>query len=298
MQSLTILHAMLASASLSPADVKFRNYFNSPDARQIMNIEYSSLGDFLDKGYLAGNTEMHFLKSIELGFDGLKADMRLTKDGEIILCHDAGYTFDADGRIARFNREDFVPIRDLPLEKALSLEFADSFEGKTLHPCTLDTMLSLCQEYGMVPYLTLRYEPWQPETAKRMVELILKHNLQNRTIVNLFPGKKEAMDCVSSMLPGLEYSNTGLPDQPLTKELIDSSEKDGFKIICLCRNQIKSVTREKCQYAAFKGIHIWMWGSYTLEQCAEDLSLGITGFQMYNRLATNSVIAKMLDEMP
>ena len=280
------------------ADKKFSDYFNNPTNRMVMNIEYSSLGDFLGKGNLPGNTEMHFRKSIELGFDGLKADMRLTSDGEIVLCHDAGYTFDSDGKIARFNRENFTPIHDLPLDKVLSLEFADKFDGETLHPCTLDTMLALCDEYGMVPYLTLRYEPWQPVAAKRMVELILKHNLQNRTIVNLFPGKKEGMDCVAPLLPGLEYSNTRVPDDELTTELIDSSYADGFKIICLCRRTINSVTREKCQYAASKGIHIWTWASYTLPECAEDLLLGITGFQMYNRLATNSIIAKMLDEMP
>ena len=279
------------------ADKKFSDYFSNPTKRMVMNIEYSSLGDFLGKGNLPGNTEMHFRKSIELGFDGLKADMRLTSDGEIVLCHDAGYTFDDNGKITRFNRENFTPIHDLTLDKVLALEFADTFDGEILHPCTLDTMLALCDEYGMVPYLTLRYEPWQPVTAKRMVELILKHNLQHRTIVNLFPGKKEGMDCVAPLLSGLEYSNTRVPDDELTNELIDSSAADGFKIICLCRRHIESVTPEKCQYAASKGIHIWMWASYTLEECAEDLSLGITGFQMYNRLATNSVIAKMLDEM-
>ena len=263
-----------------------------------MNIEYSSLGGFKDKGYLAGNTEMHFRKSIELGFDGLKADMRLSKDGEIILCHDPGYTLDADGKITRFNKENYVPIRELTCKEATALEFADVFEGEILHPCTLDTMLALCEEFGMVPYLTLRYEPWQPEAAKRMVELIVAHNLQKRTIINLFPGKKEAIDLVSSMLPGLEYCNTRLLNDELTTELIDSSANDGFRIICLCRRTIETVTPEKCRYAASKGIHIWIWASYNYNECKEDIERGATGFQMYNRDVTNSVIAKLLEEIP
>ena len=60
----------------------------------------------------------------------------------IVLCHDAGYTVDANGRITRFDRENFTPIHELPLSKILALEFDQPFEGKTLHPCTLDSMLA------------------------------------------------------------------------------------------------------------------------------------------------------------
>ncbi len=295
MDNFILLHSMMASAAAAnAADEKFKAYFNNPFSRNVMNIEYSSLGDFQGKGYLAGNSEQHFRKSIELGFDGLKADMRLTSDGEIILCHDAGYTFDDDGRIAHFNSGNFVPIREMTFEKAASLEFADVFEGRRLHPCTLDTMLALCQNYGMVPYLTLRHEPWQPETAKRMVELILAHDVQRRTIINLFPGSKKTIDCVSALLPGLEYCFTGLPNQPLSAELIDSSAAEGYKLICICRQELASITPEICHYAASKGIHVWTWGANTIEDCKEDISRGVTGFQMVNRMATNSVIADIL----
>ena len=278
----------------SKTDKFFKSYFTTPFERQVMNIEYSVLSNFHDKGILAGNTEMHFRKSLEEGFDGLKADMRFTSDGEIVLCHDAGYTFTPDGKIGAFNRESFTPIRELPLCKVLSLEFEHPFEGRTLHPCTLDTMLAVCEEMDAIPYLTLRPEPWRPEVAKRMVELILKHNLQRRTIINLFTGNKEAMDTVSALLPGLVYCNTRLGTDALTTELIDSSAADGYQIICICQKMFDTVTAEKCSYAASKGIRIWNWGANSRELAAANIAIGVTGFQMYNREANNAFIAEIL----
>lgn len=279
----------------SKTDEVFKSYFTTPFKRQVMNIEYSVLSNFHDKAILAGNTEMHFRKSLEEGFDGLKADMRFTSDGEIVLCHDPGYTFDPNGRITKFDRENFTPIRELPLGKILSLEFEHPFEGQTLHPCTLDTMLAVCEEKDAIPYLTLRPEPWRAEVARRMVELILKHNLQRRTIINLFTGNKEAMDTVSALLPGLVYCNTRLGTDALTMELIDSSAADGYQIICICQRMFDTVTAEKCSYASTRGIHIWNWGANSKELATANIAIGVSGFQMYNRDANNDFIKEILN---
>ena len=277
------------------ANAAFKSYFSMPFERGVMNIEYSVLSDFHGREILAGNTEMHFRKSLEEGFDGVKADMRMTSDGEIVLCHDPGYTFNAEGQITRFDREKFVAIHDLPLAKVLSLEFEQPFEGKILHPCTLDTMLSVCAEMGAVAYLTLRPEPWRPQVAKRMAELVLAHEMKERTIINLFTGQKEAVDCVSALMPNLVYCNTRLSTDPLTRELIDSSAVDGYQVICLYYpKQFETMTPELCQYAESKGIRIWAWGARNREEVAATLASGISGFQMYNREVNNAVIAELL----
>ena len=271
-----------------------RYYVEHPDDSKVMDIEYSVLGEFYNFSCPEGNTELHFRKSIEYGFDGLKADMRFTRDGEIVLCHDAGFTLDADGRIGRFDRGNFVAIRDMPLEEVLRLEFAAPFDGRRLHPCTLDTMLGLCRKHGKVAYLTLRPEPWREEVAQRMTELIVKHDMQRQTIVNLFPGCKEAMDSVEKLLPGLVYCNTRRPGDALTEELMDDSAEQGYKILCLCRRMIDSVTREKCRYAARKGLHVWIWDTENAKECAYDLAKGITGFQMFSKDVTPAVIDGIL----
>lgn len=284
----------IQKSTFSPADKAFKVYFDNPFERKVMNIEYSVLSKYHGQGILPGNTEMHFRKGLEEGFDGFKADMRLSSDGIIVLCHDAGYTFTQDGKIAAFNKENFTPIHDMPFSKIRDLEFEHPFEGQILHPCTLDTMLALCEKHDVAAYLTLRDEPWREEVARRMVDLVRAHNMERRTIINLFTGEKEAVDCVSSLLPGLVYCNTQYPGVPLTAELIDSSAADGYKIICLNIHLLESVTPEYHQYAASKGIRIWTWGVSNPEDCAAHIAHGVTGFQMCSRDVTNAVIAEIL----
>lgn len=273
----------------------FKEYFNNPLNGSIMDLEYSVIYDGHGSHVFHGNSEPHFRKSLELGFHGLKADMRLSSDGEIILCHDSGYSFDDNGRIAGFSKDNHTEIHDMTLAQIQNLEFANPDEkGKHYSPCTLKTMLSICSEHKSIAYLTLRYEPWQLETAKRMVELILANDMQDRTIINLYPGKAEAVKLVASLLPGLVYCNTRMSGEPLTTEMIDFSADSGFKIICLCRSEIESVTPELVKYAASKGIRIWAWMAWTLEEVAIDLAHGITGFQMYNNMGTPEAIDKLI----
>ena len=278
----------------SPADKKFKNYFSAPFERQVMDIEYSVLSNYHGKGILAGNTEMHFRKGIEEGYEGFKADMRFSSDGEIVLCHDPGYTFTQDGKITYFNKENFTPIHDMSFSQIRELEFEHPFEGESLHPCTLDTMLSICEQSDSIAYLTLRPEPWRPEVAKRMVQGLIDHNMQHRTIINLYTGVKEAVTCVSTLLPGLVYCNTRYSSDPLTPELIDSSATDGYQIICLNVCQLETVTPENLERATARNIRIWTWGVKNAEECATNIAHGIAGFQMYTRDVNNSVIAELL----
>lgn len=280
--------------TLSAADKKFKNYFSAPFEHQVMNIEYSVLSNYHGRGVLAGNTEMHFRKGVEEGYNGFKADMRFSRDGEIVLCHDSGYTFTEDGKIACFNKENFAPIHDMSFSQIRDLEFEHPFEGESLRPCTLDTMLSICEQSDSIAYLTLRQEPWRPEVAKRMVQSIITHNMQHRTIINLFTGEKEAMTCVATLLPGLVYCNTRWPGEPLTPELIDSSAIDGYQIICLHAGQLETVTQENLERAAASNIRIWTWGVNNAKDCATNIAHGITGFQMFTRDVNNSVIAELL----
>ena len=272
----------------------FKDYFRRPFSRAVMDIEYSALARIGGKEDLEGNTECHFRKAIALGFDGLKTDMELTRDGDIVLCHDPGFTLDENGRITVFTESNYIPIKEMDLKQALALEFAVPDAGRYYHPCTLDTMLGLCQEHGLAAYLTLRPEPWRDATARRMAELILAHDMQERTIINLYPGCKEAMDFVAKLIPGLVYCNTCEPDDALTTELIDQSAADGYQIICLCHRKVDTVTPEKVAYAAERGIRIWEWEVTNAKDAADDIARGIAGFQMFSREVTVSVIDDIL----
>lgn len=255
---------------------------------RILNIEYSRLPG------APGNTEMHFRMAARSGFDGLKADMRLTKDGEIVLCHDPGYTFDKEHRITEFSAGNYTAIHDLSLPEVLSLEFDTPDEnGQPVHPCTLDTMLSICRENRLIPYLTNRHEEWREETAERMAVLLRKHGLEDSCIMNLYSGDPRTLRAIRRVLPEPVACDTKHDCDLFSMQMIDDSAEQGYRILCLCHKSSAPVTKELISYAAGKGISVWEWGMTEPEEVKNYLDLGIRGFQMYTRKVTNSVIRKM-----
>ena len=255
---------------------------------RILNIEYSRLPG------APGNTELHFRMAAAAGFDGLKADMRLTKDGEIVLCHDAGYTFDRDHRITEFDADSHTAIHDLTLKEILELEFDTPAEnGDPIHPCTLDTMLSVCKENRLIPYLTNRHEEWREETAERMAFLLRRYGLENGCIMNLYPGDPRTMKAIRRVLPDPVACDTKHDYDLFSEQMIEDSAAQGYRIICLCHRSTAPVTKELVSFTFRKGIRIWEWGMTEPEEVKNYLDLGIGGFQMYTRKVTNSVIREM-----
>lgn len=255
---------------------------------RITNIEYSRLPGF------AGNSELHFLKAATDGFDGMKADMRLSKDGEIVLCHDPGYTFDAEGRITVFNKDNFTEIHDLELAQIRELEFDTPDEsGNYYHPCLLDSMLRICRDNDLIPYLTNRHEDWREETAGHMFKLLEKYGLTDKAIMNLYAGNPDTMSAIRKFIPNADACDTKHREDVFSKEMIDESAKEGYKIICLCHFSDSPVTKELIGYAEKKNISIWEWGMTTAEEVRKYLELGVKGFQMYTRDVTNAVIRNM-----
>ena len=260
----------------------------NPYLNRITNIEYSRL-----PGY-AGNSELHFRKAAADGFDGLKADMRLSADGEIVLCHDPGYTLGKDGRIIAFDEENFRAIHDMTLSEILSLEFDTPDEnGCHYGPCTIDTVLAVCKEYGIIPYLTNRHEDWRVQTAERMAEKLETFGLTGKAIMNLYSGDPDTMRAIRTFIPDAAACDTKHDYDLFSREMIDASADAGYKIICLCHRSKAPVTRELTDYAREKGVSVWEWGMTAREDVKRYLDLGITGFQMYTRDVTNSVIRSM-----
>lgn len=254
----------------------------------ITNIEYSQLPGF------AGNSKPHFMDAINNGFDGLKADMRLSKDGEIILCHDSGYSFDSKGRITAFNPKDNVPINDLSINQISKLVFDIPNNDSCYGPITLDLFLSLCQKYNMIPYLTIRDDPHYIETAIRMGELLKKYELRDKAIINFFTGKDYLFDAVKRFCGNVCTCDTKYGNELVSQQLIDQSTSHGYNIICLSLNMINCISPEITAYAKSQGLDVWVWGVSSEEDAKKCLKLGICGFQMYSRFINNQIISNLL----
>jgi len=62
---------------------------------EILNVSYSKLFD-ID---IPWNSAEVFECACKLDFDGIKGDVTPTKDGKLIMCHDAEFWFDENGRV-------------------------------------------------------------------------------------------------------------------------------------------------------------------------------------------------------
>lgn len=253
-------------------------------AKSIYASQYD--GQFLDVAYsvispLPGNTEVHFQSMIDAGFNGLKADMCLTSDNKIVLCHDAGYTFDGNGRITTYDSGNNTPIHTLTLAQIEALEFATQVDGQYVHPCTLDRFLYLCKIYGVVPYITFR-EEYEDDTIAEMYRLLKKYKLEHKAIINLFRAT-ESQCAKLNYIDNFLICNTHYVGDTFNTDTIDNTEALGCKYICLYYADFDPVADATLvQYAATKDIRIWLYGTLTQAQADSFLQGGITGFQQYN----------------
>lgn len=251
----------------------------------ITNIEYSVLPGF------PGNSEPHFRYAAAAGFDGLKADMRLSKDGVVFLCHDSGYTLDGNGKITGFDSENCVEIHDLTSEEIERLEFADT-TGTAVHPCRLVTMLGICREYGIIPYLTLRPDDLREETALKMYRAVSDAGLTGKLIVNLYSGDPVSRKIISDLNPCVKVCDTKKPRLVFDAGVLEESAAGGYSYICLHQKSVEYVTPGLLKEADRLGTELWAWGfpkndsALAAEQCRFDLAAGIRGFQTYSRELT------------
>lgn len=254
-----------------------RNSYAAAFDDQILNVLYSVIPG------IPGNTEAHFLDGIQRGFNGLKADIRITSDGGLVLCHDAGYTFDNSGRIILFDQQNYTPIRNLSLKEVLALDFAEKVDGEYIHPCSLDRFLELCKEYGVLPYITPRWDGDQNNTLPELYRVLRKYNLEHSSIINLFTGSSAWSRIIKDIDSTLLCCNTLRTDTSLTEQIIDDTSEWGCNYLCINYDCFSTITPSLIKYANSKRIRVWCYRIHTKEEYFKCVEAGLVGFQNYSR---------------
>lgn len=135
------------------------------------------------------NTMTAFRNILAAGVDIIETDVRMTKDGKLVLMHDetVDRTTDGTGRVC-----------DLTLDEILSLNAASHSEPHIAPepPATLEGFLELVQDYPDVmlniefkDYPTPGNEKFAYECADKIVGVICRYKAENRTMINSFSGK-------------------------------------------------------------------------------------------------------------
>ena len=138
-----------------------------------LNIAYS----FINRKPV--NTVAHFTDAAEnFGYNALKCDVRPTSDGELVCCHDAGFTFDGNGYITTYDASNSTAIHDVTAATCLGYSHRTGD-----HPCLVGDYLDVCRKYGKVAFITIRNEYMDVVIPKLLEELRI-HNMTYSSIIN------------------------------------------------------------------------------------------------------------------
>ena len=135
------------------------------------------------------NTMIAFEKAIEIGVDQIETDVRITKDGELVLIHDAAVdrTTNGTGKVCDFT---FEELQRLDAGSWKSAEFAgcripklvDLMELVKDHPTmTLDLEL---KEYPVSGWEEVSYS-----VCDRVLQMVDEYNYTDRVVINTFSAK-------------------------------------------------------------------------------------------------------------
>lgn len=152
---------------------------NRPPFSGFLHISYSKIGS-----YAPPNTKAAFETAGFLGFDAIKGDIQVSADDVLIMCHDAGFSFNDDGKIAiNYTASTGTKIRDMQSADILAKEHSMFEMGE--HPCTVDDYLYICAKWGKIPFVTIRDDDMDI-IAPLLVTALKRWNLAHKAIVNSF----------------------------------------------------------------------------------------------------------------
>lgn len=127
------------------------------------------------------NSEEQYLWGAERKFTAIKGDVRISSDGEIVMCHDEGFTLNGNGEVTAYDANNMTPIRSMTAAEC----FALVYEGTTDHVCGIDSLVRTCKLYGKIAFITVR-SSYLDEIFPKIFECLDRYSMRERAIINGF----------------------------------------------------------------------------------------------------------------
>lgn len=131
-------------------------------------------------GGMSVNTEEMYTWAARHDFVSVKGDVRISSDGELVMCHDAGFTLDADGHVTAYNPSNSVKIDTLTYAECIALTHPNG-----QHICGIDALIRTCKMYGKIAYITVR-DAHIYQIMPKLFESLDKYNMRDHAIINSF----------------------------------------------------------------------------------------------------------------
>ena len=259
------------------AEKSKRHFYGHKFNGEVMNTAYS------DIGLAPINTAEHFQLAAHLGFNALKGDVRITSDKKLIMCHDAGLTLDANGRVTKYSSENSKVILDTTYDELMSLEYAYDGMGHYAKVCDFDTFVRICKENGKIAYITLRNEEVASLVAGVM-ETLRKYRMEDHCVVNSYTlATLKEVRKYSDTIPLSQVINLG---DVLTKTVVDNVIPLGNSIVTMflypTNNPLElwEQSAEALEYAAENDVQIHMAQVSSYAAYSAMVQRGVQGFHI------------------
>ncbi len=130
------------------------------------------------------NTMLAFKKAEEFGADGIELDVHLTKDQQIVICHDETIdrTSTGEGYIKDMTLED---IQEFQFNKGMFID--EVVEPMDITAPSLDTFMEWFAETRLELNIEIKNNVFSYESiVDKVVDLIEKYQVQDRVIISSF----------------------------------------------------------------------------------------------------------------
>ncbi len=193
--------------------------------------------------YAPENTLLAFYTGIQMGATGIETDVRMTKDGVLVLFHDTTLTrmTGMDGSVADYTLEE---LRQFTLEK----------DGKTDRIATLEEFLQLFAFRD----ITFALEIKQAGIEVQLADMIRKYGIADKTVVTSF--KKDCIRAIKEYAPELRI---GLLHKEITEETLSFLKEIGAEELC---PRATEITPERVAHWHREGFNVRAYGVADEEQ--------------------------------
>lgn len=231
------------------------------------------------------NSREFFEWAAKKEFTALKGDMRITSDGKLVMCHDAGFTLDDAGLIAAYDSTNATAIHDMTEAECLALQYARY--GGTI--CGFEEYVRICKKYGKIAYITIR-EEYTDEVVPEMMRVLRKYGMVKQCIVSGYPSATP-LQAVREADPTIMLAYVLGHNADITTADIDLAISLGNMLICgfhfsTTTDDVGTKlagSLEAIEYAHANDIRVYECQVHTMDIADKLLEYGITGAQiMFN----------------
>ncbi len=220
--------------------------------------------------YAPQNTLDAFRKAIEQKADGVETDVRITKDGHLVLCHNSTIkaTSDGSGR-----------VNEKYLGELFNYDFG-SWYGSRFENTAIPTLDEFLREMkaggaGLID-IELKRDKLGKNVVSRVIDLVRKYSLEDKVLLSSFDTNllRLAKEIEPSVRTGRLYPIFGNAVSTKLGDPVRNAYKNGYDFLLPFRSYFtEDIVRRAHEY----GIKVMPWTVNKIELIAKFRQWGVDG---------------------